>query len=652
VPQTPHSSTTRSLLIAVTAVLTLLVVLFGIVRLGSRGEVLGSVTVLDVELGGTDTTSATRAVVDLEERLANLPAPVEVDGADANLLPLQAGFDLQEDQIVARAMEVGRSSNPVADFFWWLTHLTSTVEVAPSGSLDPEALEEVLDQLDASLIGDPPFEGALTVEADEIVVEYPTPGRRISREPARRRLLDQFLTLGRRQVVLPVRQEEPSLTAADFDAARSRATLMVSAPVVLTLEDGSELAFSTDQLRGALVAEVTEDPPAVDLGFAPEAIEARLDEVRADYEAAPVDARFEISGNEVTIVAGSNGTLIDAEATAQVLEEASRTSVRRAPLPLVEGAEPEVTTADLEALDIHHLVSQFTTFHDCCGPRVTNIHLIADEVDGAIVAPGETFSLNDHVGQRTEEEGYLPDGTIIGGEIVDTVGGGVSQFATTFYNAVFWGGYEDVEHKPHSFYFSRYPEGIEATISWPQPDLVFRNDDDSGILIRTEYSDTAITVKFYGNNDGRILVGQQSGGSLSVGVVAEGGPDAEQIRGDRSDRYDIREPPPPLYRGNPELAVDDSRVVQSPGEGWSLTVTRTTTVRGETTTEEWPVRYLAQQEIIEVHPCKVPDTTETCPTTTTSTTEPPSTTSSSPPSTQPTDTTQPSETTSTTAGGG
>ena len=104
-----------------------------------------------------------------------------------------------------------------------------------------------------------------------------------------------------------------------------------------------------------------------------------------------------------------------------------------------------------------------------------------------------------------------------------------------------------------------------------------------------------------------------------------------------------------MYRANPELEVDEQRVVQSAVEGWSVAVTRTITISGETSTEDWPVRYLAKQEIIEVHPCKVPDAEVACPTTTTTTvtTVPPETIATTGPSTS--STTEPSSTTSTTA---
>jgi vancomycin resistance protein YoaR len=621
----------------------LIVAVYGVARWAARGQVMGSVTVLDVELGGVTPEVATEALTGLEERLANLPATAIVEGRQVDILPAQTGLDLDEESMVEAAMAVGRSANPVSDFIWWITHFAGSTDIPPEGRIDADALDALLENFDVSIIGEPPFEGAVELVEGALVARYPRPGRRIDREAAATLLIDNFLGLERPPVELPVRDENPSLTEAEVDAARAEAELMLSGPIVLTAGDGTTLTFTVQDLEAAFVSVTRDDPPRIELGFEPASIESRLAEVRTEFESSPVNARFEISGYEVSIIPGRSGTLLEADDTAEVLAAAARTSLRRAELPLQEGAEPEVTTADLEALDIRHLVSEFTTYHDCCADRVTNIHLIADEVDGAIVAPGETFSLNEYVGPRTEEEGYLPAGTIIGGEIVDTVGGGVSQFATTFYNAVFWGGYEDVEHKPHSFYFDRYPEGIEATISWPLPDLVFRNNDDSGVLIKTEYTDTSITVQFYGNNEGRILSGDNTAGRLSVGVVAEGGAGAKEVRGDRSERFDFRDPPEPLYRPNPDLEVDESETIQRPREGWSVTVTRTITIDGEVTTEEWNVRYLPQQEIIEVHPCMVPDSTETCPTTTTTTvttvpptTEPQDTTTTAPPETTPT----------------
>ena len=172
------------------------------------------------------------------------------------------------------------------------------------------------------------------------------------------------------------------------------------------------------------------------------------------------------------------------------------------------------------------LVAEFTTYHPCCQSRVINIHRIADAVDGAVVQPGETFSVNSHVGKRTEAKGYVAAGAIVGGEIVccdhpANIGGGTSQFATTLYNAVFWGGYEDVYHKAHSLYFTRYPVGIEATLGYPGPDVVFRNDTNAPLYIDTSYTSRSVTVRLYGTNEGRVVNGFTTGSVTSKdgGVV-------------------------------------------------------------------------------------------------------------------------------------
>lgn len=633
-------------LLAVAGLIALVVAIYGIVRATSQGQVLGSVQVLDVELGGQTPDEADASLADLEDRLATSPVPVTIQGQAAEIVPAQAGFEMNSPALVEQAMSVGRTDNPLSNFFWWISHIGRTTVIDPLGDLDAEALDLLLTDLDVSLIGEPPYQGGVELVEGDLVARYPQRGRRVDREAALDLVTRSALTLERQPVDLPVRDEQPQLTDADVDAAREQAEQMLSAPVELATDEGTTLTFTAEDLRNAFFSVTHEEPARIELGFSVEAVEAKLEGVRGEFEAEPVNARFEIDGYQVSVVPGQKGTRIDAEETAEALVEASLSPTRRGSLPLVEGADPDRTTEDLEALDIRHLVSQFTTYFDCCGPRVTNIQLIAAEVDGAIVPPGGSFSLNDYVGQRTEADGYLEDGTIVRGEIVDTVGGGVSQFATTFYNAVFWGGYQDVEHKPHSFYFDRYPEGIEATISWPVPDLVFRNNSDSGILIKTAATDTSVTVRFYSNNDGRILAGEQSGGRLGVGVVAEGGPAARQVRGDRSERYDVREPPDPMYRANPELGVDDSVRVQGSRDGWSVRVTRTITVGDNTTTEEWVVVYLPQQEIIEVHPCRVPGGGVACPTTTT-TTVPDTTTSTTTPET--TTTSQPEETTTTTS---
>ncbi|MEA3510409.1 MAG: cell wall-binding repeat-containing protein [Actinomycetota bacterium] len=165
-------------------------------------------------------------------------------------------------------------------------------------------------------------------------------------------------------------------------------------------------------------------------------------------------------------------------------------------------------------------VSQFTTYYTAGQPRVTNIHTIANATNGATVLAGETFSLNAHVGQRTVAKGYVAAPAIINGEVYCcdspiNIGGGTSQFATTLYNAVFFGGYEDVYHRPHSIWFSKYPMGREATLGWEGPDVKFHNDTSSPLTIKTLHTSTSVTVEFWGWNDGRRVTAGLSGNATT-----------------------------------------------------------------------------------------------------------------------------------------
>ena len=445
---------------------------------------------------------------------------------------------------------------------------------------------------------------------------------------------------------LEITSATPALTNEDVDAALRTAEKMLSSPVVLSrIDPPISVTFTVEDLAGALTSElITNSEVRLEVGFDPERVEAIIAPLRPELEQPPVDARFIVNDDHtVSVVPGQPGTLIDPTLSTAVLEGAALGSARQGELPFQDGAEPAFTTEDAEAMDIKHLVSSFTTYHSCCESRVENIQLFADLVNGTIVGAGESISLNELVGERTLERGFKPAGTIIRGKIVDTVGGGVSQFATTFYNAVFWGGYDDIAHTAHSYYFSRYPEGIEATISWPAPNLEFRNNRDSAILIRTSYTDTSITVRFYGNNGGRMVIGEQSGGVTRLTVPSEGEGTGYVVEGDVSGRYSYTEPIVE-YTANATLEPDTEKVLESGRQGWTVTVTRTITYPDRTVDEEsWPVRYRAQPREVEVHPCMlpanhrdyvaecpVPETTTTVPDTTSTTVAGTTTTTTSP----------------------
>ncbi len=482
-----------------------------------------NVTAEGVDLSGLSTADAVAKVAAYEVRLVAAPAPFIVDGEDVVLDPASAGLSIDEEAVVEDALSQRREGGFWSDLGGWIQSWQTPISIPIPTSVDEEMIEAVLVDWDRSLVDHPAYEGAVLIESGAAVPEYPRPGALIDRPSAFAVIARSLATFDRLPAALPLTDLSPTLTNDDIDEAVALANAYIGNPVTLWLEGMDErMTFTTAELTSALHSEiVVHSPPEIVVELDEEML---LDLARADadrFEILPVDASFEFDKDtqQITINESKPGWAVDVDAVPAVVEKAAlETGAAR--LPMKPGQQPELTTEMAEAMGPFDEVSTFTTYHPCCQSRVTNIQLLADTIDGSIVMPGETFSINDTAGQRTTAKGYVRAGAIINGEVqcCDSpinVGGGTSQFATTFYNAVFFGCYEDVEHKPHSLYFSRYPYVREATLGFPWPDVKFRNDSAAPVFIDTSHTGGSITVTFYGNNGGRTCTAERSGDTVT-----------------------------------------------------------------------------------------------------------------------------------------
>ncbi len=342
-------------------------------------------------------------------------------------------------------------------------------------------------------------EGGLRFEGTNVVAIAPHTGTGLQRDKAR----DEIeRALGRadrtREVELPFGEVVPRVDQADVDVAAARARSLLATQREIRAR-GATVVLSPAQLAATLGTRITRD--ALDLTIDTDKLRLALGPRIAPLESAPTDATFSVSSaNVVSVVPSHDGTVLDFDAIAKDILHGNR--VIRAD---VRKAHPAHDTAWARHLGITEQVSSFTTYHAAGEARVHNIHLAADVLNNTIVESGKLFSLNEKLGPRTPEKGYVKAPILVNDGFGEDYGGGVSQLTTTLFNAVFFGGYRDVEHSPHRFYISRYPMGREATINYPSVDLKFRNDTTHGLLIRASYSDTSITVTFYGDNDGRTV---------------------------------------------------------------------------------------------------------------------------------------------------
>ena len=572
-----------------------LLVVFMFDRGCSSSRILRGVWLSTTALSGLNRESAAGAIRELGERLAKRPLSVRIDDAVFEIDPKRIGYRLDVERTLDAAFERGRGGSIFTQLGWWLSRLGSPDELVPQAGLDREACDALLLELQSEALSDVPFEGGIRANGSELTPEYPRRGRVIERTLAMRRVLQALGSERRRIVELPTVIVEPQLGRAAVDAALVDAKRIVVAPVELVDEESGRVArFTPADL--ALALRATPTPTAtLELSFDPALIDSRLGELRKQLVNPPQDARFVIDERDrVSVVPSRPGTSLDPRLVAEALLQAANAPAKVAELPVLRGEAPAFVTEDAFALRITSLVSRFTTHHVCCQPRVANIHRIADILDGRIVRPGEVFSVNAAVGERTLKAGFVMAPSIEDGEMVDAIGGGISQFATTFFNAVFHGGYDIIERQPHSYWFSRYPMGHEATLAWPKPDVIFKNDSDAGVLIDTSYGDTFITVRLFGDNQGR------------------------KVKAEVSGRFDIVDPEVELIP-DPTLVPDKEKVEESGMVGWSVNVGRHITFAdGTEKDEKRKVTYKPRVRRVRVHPCRIPEgepghTGEKCP---------------------------------------
>ncbi len=483
----------RKAVVIPAAAVGVLAAAYGVDLLVSSGEIPRNTVVAGIDIGGLSLAdAATTLENDLAPRVVADHTVVAAD-VETTLSPATAGIGLDVDGTVDAAAE--QPLNP-----WTrIVTLFSDRAVEPEITADDTALTAQIETI-AAQVDRAPVDATIVLENTTPSLVEPADGRVLDREGAAEAITEALASGGdpATAIELPVDVEPVRVDTEEAQRVLDEVvTPGLAAPVTVTSADG---ATSAEVPVAAIAAGLTftpQDDGELAVAIDPAALQAALGDGLGAFGTPAEDARFEVSGGAVSIVPSVDGTGVDPALLSEQLlgvltEPAPRTvTAELGPVPA------EFTTEAAEALGIREEISSFTTNFTSTASG-TNIRVVAEEVDGALVMPGETFSLNTFTGPRGTAQGYVPAAVISGGELSTAVGGGISQFATTMFNAVFFAGLEDVYHKPHSFYISRYPAGREATVYEGVIDLVWTNDTDTGVFIDTNWVQGAITVTFYG----------------------------------------------------------------------------------------------------------------------------------------------------------
>lgn len=392
------------------------------------------------------------------------------------------------------------------------------VKVAPVAALDPTALNSSLGTIAKST--DVAYvDSAVNLRDRRFTTTEGKDGLALDREAAADGMLETILN-GRTTYEVPVAVSPMAVSKSEADSARDIAERMARSQAHITFQ-GKSWTFSptdvaawvsfrrSDATTSSESASSVPDSSSAEVTLIayidPAKVTPSLETSLGTQVGRPAkNAEFKTSSGSVIIVPSQDGIGPDVETlcgeltVALAQEEGSRTVELRTTRTV-----PTLTTEQARAMGISDRMSRFTTTYSSGNrPRVNNIHLLGDSLDGTLIAPGKTFSFNDTIGERTAEKGYQEAGAIVNGKLVPQLGGGICQVGTTLFNTVFDSGLPVVERHNHSQYISHYPKGRDATVSWGGPNLRFKNDTQHWVLISVSYSSTSITIALYGTDPG------------------------------------------------------------------------------------------------------------------------------------------------------
>ena len=425
------------------------------------------------------------------------PLNLTVREEQAQLKPADAGMAVDYPKSV-EAAGGGKSLNPLRI----VKVLTGGSAVDAVVVVDEPKLQAAVGDL-TKTFNHAPIDAAVAYKGVKIKQQKAREGTTLQQDAATAVLRSSFLT-GSGPVELPADVAQPAVTDEEADqVVADFAKPAIAAPVKVKVANAGSFEVSPRMLASSIE-------------FLPQngTLVLALDAKKLRHSARPAikkvelveprDATVRLVRGKPKVIPAVNGTTVVADDLKRAVEPVLiKPAAERTVSAKLTGAKATFSTADAKKLRIKRVTGKFTTYFPYLPYRNINIGRAAALINGTLLKPGDVFSLNKIVGERTVANGFTKGFIIKGGRFKKELGGGVSQSATTTYNAMFFAGLKDIFHKPHGLFIDRYPAGREATVAWPGVDLRFQNDTKYGVLVQayivkgTPTRKGSITVKMW-----------------------------------------------------------------------------------------------------------------------------------------------------------
>jgi vancomycin resistance protein YoaR len=558
------------------------------------GRIFPGVSVAGVDLSGL---APTEAALKLNQTLS-YPSTGKIVLRDGDrvwvVTPAQMGMAFDASSSAQAAYQLGRSGGLFGSLDGQMQARNDGAEVPPVILFDQRVAHQYLQTLSLE-INQPVVEASLKVEGTDVVAVPGQMGRSLDVDGTLIFLSAQMQTFRDGEVPLVIREQTPEIVDVSGQAEVARRVL--SQPLRLYIAnaidgDPGPWTYDIQILANMLIVHRVNNEVQVALDPAP--LREILLGIATQVDRKSENARFffdDATRQLALIQYAKVGRTLDTEASITAINDTLLQGEHNIPLQIVE-EQPAVTdNATAEELGITELVSsEISYFYGSSTERKQNIQAASSRYHGLLIAPGETFSMGDALGDVSLDNGFAEALIIYGGRTIKGVGGGVCQVSTTLFRTVFFGGYPVVERYSHAYRVSYYERtvsgavdpnlaGLDATVYFPLVDFKFTNDTPYWLLMETYMSDSSLTWKFYSTSDGRSVTWETTG------------------------PQNITPPPKPLFEENDELKAGQIKQVDWAANGADVDVTRTVWKNGAIYfNDEFRTHYEPWQAVCQVAP--------------------------------------------------
>jgi vancomycin resistance protein YoaR len=468
------------------------------------GRIYPNIYINRVDVGGRTPSDAVLLLSESVNAPTKINLVSQTQSFELNTKDIDMGYDFAES--ADRAYNLTRTGNFFLDSFERIRLVTGKENIGLATNINEAKLANFISIIAGQVNVNPIYPSVENISGN-VQINKGTAGSQIDGQLLRATIGRNLSYADPNDINIPMEIIDPTLDSQQVNTAKIRGEKYLGKSLTLKFESQSYNYNESDIFNFI-------NPAG---GYNNKVLSDAISKVAASINRDPQDPKFEFNGNKVTeFQPALDGISLDSEKLKELLtsdlDKLADTTDKNISLdvPVIK-TSPNVTTDQVNNLGIKELIGRgdSTYFHSIPG-RVFNINLAASRINGTLVAPGDTFSFNQTLGDVSKFTGYQQAYIISGGRTVLGDGGGVCQVSTTLFRAVLNAGLSIIERAAHAYRVGYYeqnsPPGLDATVYAPSPDFKFKNDTPGYILIeaKNDSRNYSLVFEIYGTNDGRV----------------------------------------------------------------------------------------------------------------------------------------------------